>query len=48
MTIEELASAQGVKPMESTEEWAADIFESDEECEAFVADVRASLDASPA
>ena len=31
VTIEELASAQGAKPMESTEEWAADIFESDEE-----------------
>ena len=34
--------------MVSTEEWAADIFESDEELEAFLADVRASRDASPA
>ena len=47
-TIEEFAAAQGVKPMESTEEWAADIFESDEELEAFLADLRASRDASPA
>ena len=47
-TIEELAAAQGVKPMVSTEEWAADIFESDEELEAFLADLRASRDASPA
>ena len=46
--IEELAAAQGVKPMESTEEWAADIFESDEELEAFLADLRASRDASTA
>jgi hypothetical protein len=42
-TIDELAAAQGVKPMESTEEWAAgDIFESDEELEAFLVDIRAS------
>ena len=46
VTIEELAAAQGVMPMESTEEWAADIFESDEELEAFLADVRASRNAS--
>ena len=43
MTIEELAAAQGVKPMESTEEWAADIYESDEELEAFLAHLRVSL-----
>lgn len=48
MTIEELAAAQGVKPMVSTDEWAADIFESDDELAAFLADVRASRDASPA
>jgi len=47
-TIEELAAAQGVKPMESTEEWAADIFESDEELEAFLADLRTGRDGSPA
>ena len=40
VTIEELAAAQGVKPMESTEEWAADIFESDEELDAFLAHLR--------
>ena len=40
VTIEELARAQGVKPMESTEEWAADIFESDEELDAFLAHLR--------
>ena len=42
VTIEELAATQGVKPMESTEEWAADIFESDEELEAFLAHLRVS------
>lgn len=42
-TIDELAATQGVKPMLSTEEWAADdIFESDEELEAFLVDLRAS------
>ena len=46
MTIDELAAAQGVKPMESTEEWAADLFESDEELEAFLVDLRASRDSS--
>ena len=40
MTIEELAAAQAVKPMESTDEWAADIFESDEELDAFLAHLR--------
>ncbi len=34
--------AQGVKPMESTDEWAADIFESDAELEAFLVDLRQS------
>ena len=42
VTIEELAAAQAVKPMESTDEWAADIFESDEELDAFLAYVRVS------
>lgn len=41
-TIGELAAVQGVEPMGSTEEWAADIFESDEELEAFLVDLRAS------
>ena len=42
LTIDDLAAAQGVRPMVSTEEWAADIFESDEELDAFLADLRAS------
>ena len=46
VTIEELAAAQGVMPMESNEEWVAEIFESDEELEAFLADVRSSRNAS--
>lgn len=42
-TIDELAAAQVVKLMVSTEERAADdIFESDEELEAFLIDLRAS------
>jgi hypothetical protein len=42
-TIDELAAAQGVKPIKSIEEWAADdVFESDEELEAFLVDLRAS------
>lgn len=45
-TIEELAAAQNVKPMESTGEWAADIFETDDELEAFLTDMRASRDRS--
>lgn len=40
--MDELAATQGVKSMSSTEEWAGDIFESDEELEAFLADLRAS------
>ncbi len=44
-TIDELAAAQGVEPMVSTEEWAGeDIFESDEELEAFLVDLRATRD----
>lgn len=46
LTIDDLAAAQNVKPMASTEEWAADIFESDDELEAFLADVRSSRNAS--
>ena len=48
LTIDELASAHGVQPMVSTDEWAADLFESDGELEEFLADVRASRIASPA
>ncbi len=46
LTIEELAPAQNVKPMQSTDEWAADIFETDAELEAFLADMRANRDRS--
>ncbi len=42
-TIDELAAAQGVEPMVSTEEWASDdLFESDEELEAFLVELRTS------
>lgn len=46
VAIAELAAAQGVVPMGSTEEWAGDLFESDEDLAAFLSDVRASRDAS--
>ncbi len=46
MTIEELAAALNVKPLQSTDEWAADIFETDEELEAFLTDTRSSRDRS--
>ena len=39
-TIDELAAAQGVVPMVSTEEWAGDIFDSDEELDDFLEFVR--------
>ena len=45
-TIDELAAAQGVVPMVSTEEWAGDIFESDDELEAFLSDLRSNRGAS--
>lgn len=42
-TIDELAAAQGVEPMVSTEEWVSDdLFESNEELEAFLVDLRTS------
>ena len=45
-TIDELAAAQGVLPLVSTEEWAGDIFESDDELEAFLSDLRSNRSAS--
>ena len=43
MPIEELARGQGVKPMKSVDELAQpDLWESDEEFEAFLADLYAS------
>ena len=44
MTIEQLTATQYVQPMSSTDDWA-DIFQSDEELDAFLADMRASRDA---
>jgi uncharacterized protein (DUF2384 family) len=41
LSIEELAELQAVKPMENIADWAADIFESDEEFEGFLRDMRA-------
>ena len=46
MSIEELARAQGAAPVLDAHELAADIWESDEELDAFLADLRASRDAS--
>lgn len=46
MTIEELAEAQGARPVADAHELAADIWESDEELDAFLADLRRSRDAS--
>ncbi len=45
-TIEELAAAQNVQPMQSTDEWAADIFKTDDELDAFLEDLRASRNSS--
>ena len=47
-TIEDLAQAQRAKPVADPGALAADIWESDEELEAFLADLRASRNASPA
>ena len=43
--IEELARQQGVRPFESGEDVTADLWDSDEEFDAFLADVRASRQA---
>ena len=45
-TIEDLARAQHAEPVEDPGELAADIWESDAELEAFLADLRASRNAS--
>jgi uncharacterized protein (DUF2384 family) len=44
-SLDELARAQGVKPVESLDELALDVWESDEELDDFLADVRSSRDA---
>jgi hypothetical protein len=45
VSIEELARQQGVLPVESVEDMRADLWDSDEELEQFLADVRASRQA---
>jgi len=44
-SVEELARQQGVRPVESVEDMQADLWDSDEELEEFLADVRASRQA---
>lgn len=44
-SLDELARAQGLRPVESVDELALDVWESDEELDAFLADVRSSRDA---
>ena len=47
-SLDELARAQGIKPIESFEDletFALDVWDSDEDLEAFLADVRASRNA---
>lgn len=48
MTIDDLARVQGAREIRDAEELAADIWESDEELQAFLADLRSSRDASAA
>ncbi len=45
LTLDALARQQGVKPIASADELRADIWESDEELDAFLAEVRRSRDA---
>ena len=45
LSVAELARQQGVKPIEPGQDMTADLWESDEEFEAFLADVRASRQA---
>lgn len=44
-TLEELRLRQGVRRRQSVDDMAADLWESDEELDAFLADVRASRNA---
>ena len=48
LTVAELARLQGAAEVTDAKELAADIWESDEELDAFLADLRSSRDASPA
>ncbi len=46
MTIDELARLQNAAPVTDVHELAAEIWESDDELDAFLADLRASRNAS--
>ena len=46
MTLDELAAAQGVVPLFSLDDLAADLWESDDELNSFLADIRRSRHAS--
>lgn len=46
LTLEQLARSEHASPIVDAEELAADIWESDEELDAFLADLRSSRDAS--
>jgi hypothetical protein len=45
VSVEELARQQGVRPVDSVDDMQADLWDSDEELEEFLADVRASRQA---
>jgi hypothetical protein len=45
VSVEELARQQGVRPIRSGQDMRADLWESDEEFDAFLADLRASRQA---
>jgi hypothetical protein len=45
VSVEELARQQGVQPVESLDDMRADVWDSDEELDEFLADVRASRQA---
>ena len=45
VSVEELARQQGVRPIQPGEDMSADLWDSDEEFDAFLADVRESRQA---
>lgn len=45
VSVEELARLQGVKPVESLDDMRADVWDTDNELDEFLADVRASRQA---
>lgn len=46
VSAEDLAREQGIEPITSTQDLRADLFESDDEMEEFLADLRASRQAN--